>query len=183
MLLEIKGTLPCYSDALRVIPRESNYGASKLVLLSMFGNRNAVRAAWAKLSKAASRSGYRESIDVSGTPVAKSNDDSYSTVFAPIGRGRLHCLIWHQQLGHNAPDTGVVYQAGPDASTRYFDKLAKRCPVPLRAGWAPALWTLGQEHNAIKLLEGHGREVWSIDTTRETWEPILRDALIAKELL
>lgn len=181
MLLEIKGSLPCYSDALRVIPREHDYGSAKIVLLSMFGNRNAVRAAWARLSKAASRSGYRESIDVGGASVAKSNDN-YSTVFAPIGRGRLHCLIWHQQLGHNAPDTGVVYQAGPDASTRYFDKLAKRCPVPVRASWAPALWTIGRDKGAIKLLEGHGREVWSIDTSRETWEPILRDAILAGEL-
>lgn len=174
MLLEVKGDLPCYCDTLRTT---GDGYSRKIVLLSLFGPRNAVRAAWAKLSKSASRSGYRESIDVGGQHVAKSND-SYSSVAAPLERGILHQIIFHHLLGHNAPDAGFLYQTGPDADQRYFDRLARLCPVPLRSSWREPLWALGREHGAIALLEGHGREVWQVATTGEVWQPIIRDAVV-----
>jgi hypothetical protein len=180
ILLEVKGDLPCHCDTLRVRGDERHY-RSELLLLSMFGPRNAVRAAWAKLSKGASRGGHRESIDVGGTSVAKS-DAAYFTGFAPLGRGLLHCLIYHHELSHNAPNLGRVLQVGPDAGRRYFDRLARWCPVPMRSEWRAPLWDLGRAKGAIVEMRGHGREVWHVDTTRETWEPIIRDALVTGEL-
>ncbi len=179
ILLEVRGDLPCHTDTLRV--RKVSNWRSELVLLSMFGPRNAVRAAWAKLSSAARR-GVAESIDVGGTNIAKADNASYTTVTAPIGRGLLHCVIFHQQLSHNAPDIGFVFQTGPEAERRYFDRLSRWCPVPMRAAWRQPLWDLGRAHGAIVEINGHGREVWQVATTREAWEPIVSAALIAGEL-
>lgn len=177
MLLEVEGDLTCYSDSLRV--RGDGWRA-ELVLLSIFGPRNAVRAAWAKLS-ASTRRG-QGSIQIGGKHVAKAEGASYTTQSAPLERGLVHCVIFHQQLGHNAPDRGFIFQTGPDAERRYFDRLARWCPVPFRGAWRESLWAIGRERGAIAEVAGHGREVWRIDTTREIWEPIVKDALIAGEL-
>lgn len=178
ILLEIKGDLPCHCDTLRV---RGEGWRSELLLLSMFGPRNAVRAAWATLSKGASRSGHRETIDVGGTNVSKS-DAAYFTNTAPIGRGLLHCIIYHQQLSHNAPNLGHILQTGPEAERRYFDRLARWCPVPMRGAWREKLWDLGRERGAIVEMRGHGRELWQISTARDVWEPIVREAIVAGEL-
>lgn len=178
MLLEIKGNLTCYSDTLRV---RSDGWRAELVLLSMFGPRNAVRSAWATLSKAAGRK-HRESIDVGGTHVAKGEGVAYTMVHAPLERGLLHCVIFHPMLSHNAPDLGFIYQVGPNPELRYFDRLARWCPVPMRAAWRAPLWNIGRERGAIVELNGHGRGVWHVSTTRDVWEPVVRDALVSGEL-
>ncbi len=179
MLLEIEGNLPCFSDTLRA---QSGSWRSELVLLSMFGPRNAVRAAWASLSKASGRKGRRESITVGSTNVALREGVTYSAVNAPLERGLLHCVIFHPMLSHNAPDIGFIYQVGPNASRRYFDRLARWCPVPLRTSWRESLWDIGREHGAIVEMPGHGRDVWNVSTKRDVWEPIVRDALVSGEL-
>jgi hypothetical protein len=179
MLIEIEGDLPCHSDTLRV---RSGGWRTELVLLSLFGPRNAVRAAWATLSKSSGRRGRTGSICVGGRNVGLADGVAYSTVSAPLERGLLHSVIFHPMLSHNAPDVGFIYQVGPDASRRYFDRLARWCPVPFRATWRSALWDLGRKHGSIVQVEGHGRETWHVSTKRDVWEPIVRDALVAKEL-
>lgn len=179
MLLEVEGNLPCHSDTLR---SKDESWRSELVLLSIFGPRNAVRAAWATLSKVSGRRGRCGSISVGGKDVGMREGVSYSTVHAPLERGLLHTVIFHPMLGHNAPDTGFIYQTGPDANRRYFNRLARWCPVPLRSTWAEPLWDLGREHGTVVEVSGHGREVWHVSTTRDTWEPIVRDALISGKL-
>lgn len=178
LLLQVRGDLPCHCDTLRTTTGHR----SELVLISMFGSRNAVRAAWARFSKAPSRSGYREPVKVGEQSVTKANGIHYGVVSTPLERGILHTVIFHPLLGHNAPDTGTIYQVGPDADRRYFTRLARWCPVPFREAWREPLWRLGRKHGAIVELGGHGLEVWAVSTKRETWEPIVRDALIAKEL-
>lgn len=178
MLLEIKGDLVCHSDTLRTT--SVNGYRSDIVLFSMFGPRNAVRAAWAKLS-AASRRG-NDYITVGGSTVSKAAGATYTTVNAHLGQGMMHCVMFHQQLGHNAPDRGFIYQEGADASRRYFGRLSRWCAVPFRASWCEPLWNLGRAHNAIVEVAGHGREVWSVSTKRETWEPIVQAALVAGDL-
>lgn len=179
MLIEISGNLPCYSDTLRAT---GDGWRSDLVMLSMFGPRNAVRAAWANLSKSSGRRGRCGSITVGGRNVGMSEGISYLTVSAPLDRGLLHSVIFHPMLGHNAPDIGFIYQTGPDADRRYFARLARWCPVPLRITWCSLLWDLGRKHGSIVAMEGHGREVWRVSTSRDAWEPIVRDALVAGEL-
>ena len=179
MLLEIEGSLPCFSDTLRV---QSENWQSTLILLSMFGPRNAVRAAWATLSKTSGRRGYRESIVIGNMRVAMGKDITYSSVNAPLERGLLHCVIFHPMLSHNAPDAGFIYQVGPDAPTQYFDRLSRWCPVPLRTSWREPLWGIGRKQGAIVEVPGHGRDLWNISTKRDVWEPIVRDALISGEL-
>lgn len=173
MLTEIEGDLPCHCDTLRVS------GRSDLVMLSMFGPRNAVRAAWANLSKSSGRRGRCGSITVGGRNVSMSEGVGYLAVNAPLDRGLLHMVIFHPMFSHNAPDIGSFYQTGPDASRRYLVRLARWCPVPLRDPWGPSLWELGREHGAIVQMEGHGREAWQVSTARDTWEPIVRNAIIA----
>jgi len=178
MLVEIQGSLSCYSDALRV---DGHGYHSALVLLSLFGPRNAVRAAWATLVKSSGRK-RTGSIAVGDTRAGLKEGVGYSTVSAPLERGLHHIVIFHPMLSHNAPDLGYVYQVGPDASRRYFDRLARWCPVPLRTSWCGRLWNLGRQAGAITELAGHGRDVWRVATTREVWEPIVRDAVVSGEL-
>jgi hypothetical protein len=180
MLLEIEGDLPCHSDTLRT---HGDTWRSDLVLLSMFGPRNAVRAAWANLSKVSGRRGRHGSISVGGKTVGMRENVAYSAVHAPLERGLLHCVIFHPMLGHNAPDTGSFYQVGPNADRRYFTRLARWCPVPFRSSWQAPLWDIGRENGTIVEVNGHGREVWHVSTKRESWEPLVRDALISGELL
>lgn len=182
MFLEVKGDLPCYCDTLRVHTGGDRYSRSELVLLSLFGPRNAVRAAWAKLCSSSSRRSGNPSIEIGDRHVSRSENATYTTVTAPLERGLLHTVIFHQQLGHNAPNLGHVYQTGPAAARRYFDRLALWCPVPMRAAWREPLWTLGRAAGAIVEVVGHGREVWRVATTREAWEPIVRDGLVSGEL-
>jgi hypothetical protein len=179
MLIEIEGALPCYSDTLRVC---GEGWRSELVMLSMFGPRNAVRAAWASLSKSSGRRGRCGSITVGGRNVGMGEGVGYLTVNAPLDRGLLHTVIFHPMFSHNAPDAGSFYQTGPDAGRRYFTRLARWCPVPLRAAWRSSLWDLGRTHGAITQAAGHGREAWKVSTVTDTWEPIVREALLAGEL-
>lgn len=174
MLVEIGGALPCYSDTLRVHGEEYR---SELVMLSLFGPRNAVRAAWANLSKSSGRRGRCGSITVGGRTVGMGEGIGYLTVSAPLERGLLHMVIFHPMFSHNAPDVGSFYQTGPDAGRRYFTRLARWCPVPLRTAWRSSLWDLGRKHGAIVQAEGHGREAWKVSTLTDTWEPIVRGAL------
>lgn len=178
-LLLVEGDLPCYSDTLRM---HGDGWRSELVLLSLFGPRNAVRAAWATLASSYGRKGYRKSIGVGNTHVALHENVAYSTVQAPLERGLLHTVIFHPMLGHNAPDLGYFFQVGPDADQRYFDRLARWCPVPLRTSWRAPLWDLGCARGAITELKGHGKDVWYVSTARDTWEPVVRDALLAGDL-
>jgi hypothetical protein len=179
MLLEIDGDLPCYSDTLRVT---SEGWRSELVLLSMSGPRNAVRAAWATLAKTNGRKKYRESISVGNTHVVMGQGVGYSVAHAPLERGLLHSVIFHPMLGHNAPDVGFFYQVGPSAERRYFARLARWCPIPLRTTWSDSLWDIGRRCGAIVEVTGHGLSVWHVATTQAVWEPIVRDALVAGEL-
>jgi hypothetical protein len=150
----------------------------------MFGPRNAVRAAWATLSKVGSgRRRHRESIEIGGTRVSLKEETTYATVNAPLDRGLLHCVIFHPMLSHNAPDVGFFYQVDPDASRRYFDRLSRWCPVPLRASWRETLWALGENQGAIVEITGHGRKVWNVATTRDVWEPIVQNGILTGELV
>ncbi len=179
MLLEIEGSLSCHCDTLRMLGE--GYRA-ECVLLSMFGHRNAVRAAWATLLKSSGRRGRQGSIVVGGTRVGLSESIAYATQSAPLERGLLHAIFFHPMLSHNAPDLGYIYQVGPGASERYFARLARWCPVPLRATWRSSLWELGRRHGAITEVSGHGRDVWHVATTREAWEPIVSAALLTREI-
>lgn len=178
-ILRIEGDLACYSDALRT---HGDGWRSELVLLSMFGPRNAVRAAWATLSSSYGRKGYRKSIKVGTSNVSLHESVTYSTVQVPLERGLLHCVIFHPMLGHNAPDLGYFFQVGPGADQRYFDRLARWCQVPLRATWRVPLWSIGCERGAIVELKGHGRDVWHVSTSADIWGPIVRDALLTGDL-
>lgn len=178
-LLEIGGDLPCYSDTLRT---DGTGWRSGVVLLSMFGPLNAVRAAWANLHRVSGKRGRCGYISVGGRNVGLQENIAYSSATAPLDRGLAHILIFHPMLGHNAPDLGFIYQVGPDASERYFDRMARRCPVPLRKSWRASLWGLGRAHGAIVPIDGHGFDVWNVATTRDVWEPIVAAGIKSKEL-
>lgn len=171
-LQPIGDELRCYADTLRYEE------PGRIVLLSMFGPRNAVRASWAKLVQHTRRT-YMPGIHVGGVYVSKEANTSYFSAHAQIGRGLLHTLLFHPHLSVNAPDTGCFYTL--DAAG-YFARLAPRCPVPFRAGWADALWRLGLAAGAVRALPGHGREVWRVATTSDSWAPIVTAALAAGEL-
>lgn len=174
-ILVVDGALPCYCDTLRAFGG-SYYGGSTLVLLSLFGPHNAVRAAWADLFKATRRK-YVNGIRIGGQEVKRDNDLAYVSSSASLGRGLLHLVVFDPRLGHLAPAEEFFLQAGPNADELYFDRLSRWCPIPFRASWRARLWELGRAAGAITLLPGHGREVWRVTTTREVWEPIVTTAI------
>lgn len=175
-LLEVAGDLACYCDTVRGTTRYYDEHSLEILLLSLIGPTNAVRAAWAKLV-AAARSKTAPSIRIGGYSAARNVDTTYHSATAPLGRGLLHLIMYHPSLSALAPATESFYVVGPDAEVSYFDRLSRWCPIPFRSAWRDVLWERGRAANVITLQPGHGREVWSVATTRESWEPIVVDAL------
>lgn len=179
MLLDVKVEgMSAYADVLRFEPGHYGNGGS-IVLLSMFGPRNAVRAAWARLSESTRKGRHSTSIAVGEFHVSK-GEASYTTISSPLpGRGLTHTVIVHQQLQRNAPDIGFFYQVGPDADRRYYDRLARYCAVPLRRDWSAALWSLGITAGTVSPVVGHGLEVFRISTDADAWAALVKNAIVS----
>lgn len=181
LVLEVEGDLTCYSDTLRT---DGRYGAD-IVLLSLFGARNAVRAAWAKLAKD-SRKKYTEGIKVGERHVRRGEETGYMTTSAPLGRGLVHIVTFDLMLGRGAPDRGFYFHAAPSTSSNapgtWYERLFRCCEIPLRVEWAPVLWDLGLAAGAIVELKGHGRCVWKVETGTKAWAPIVKEGILSRQL-
>ena len=162
------GRLKCFVDTCRI-----DHG---LRLLSLVGQRNAVRAAWASLATRVS------TLNVGGANVMMSKDENYLTSSASIGYGLLHMVIATERLSplKTPPAAGEFYlRDGPTRERDFFLRLDSMCPVPFRASWAPALWTAGLEGERprIRLCSGFGIACWFVSTEQESWHAIVKDLL------
>ena len=170
--VEAKG-MQCWSDTCRT----SGHGVA--VLLSMFGNRNAVRAAWATFFN---RSRW-PTIRIGEDHVSRMEDAPYSTVQAPLGKGLLHLIVVHgAATRQQSAFDDFFFQVGPRSEERFLDRFARRCPVPVRPSWQGEIWRLGLEKDLIWPLVGHGLPVYHVRTGVDAWGPVIKEAVVSGRL-
>jgi hypothetical protein len=164
--------MTCWADSSRQL---SGGWSGGLVFLSMFGDRNAVRAAWATLSNR-----KRDSVQVGDAYLKKMDEASYSTISAPLGKGSVHLMILHSDMTRMSSSfVTSFYQVGPNAEERFYERFTRLCMVPMRPSWRDEIWKMGTEANLFSLLPGFGLPVYSINTDDEKWAPLVKDALLA----
>lgn len=169
--------MTCWADSYRKV------GYSGLVLLSVFGNRNAVKAVWATLVGSSGKRNRHESVLVGEHYVRRMDDAVYSTIQAPLGEGQIHMVLLHASATQQSSIfESSFYQMGPSAETRYFARLSQLCPVPLRRKWRDDIWAIGLEGELIVPLEGFGMTIHQIDTTGEKWAPLVQKAIVEGKL-
>lgn len=169
--VEAKG-MTCWSDTCRYV------GHRDVVLISLFGPRNAVRAAWATFFN---RKRW-PSVEVGDDHARRVEDAAYSTIQTPMGKD-LHTIIVHAAATRqHSSFADAFFQVGPRAEERFFDRLARRCPVPMRPSWRDEIWRLGIEKDAIWPLAGFGLPVHHVRTEGEIWAPIVKEALVSGRL-
>lgn len=157
-------------------------GYGGLVFLSLFGNRNAVRATWAAL--VGERKRRRESyVKIGETHMRLIDDTLYTTVKAPLDTGHLHMILMHSSATRQASAfESFFYQLGPDPRSQFFSRFSQRCPIPLRPEWRDEIWTIGREANLITPIDGHGLTLHRVDTTKDAWAPLVKTAILAGRL-
>lgn len=170
--VEAKG-MTCWSDSLRTV------GYGDVVVLSMFGDRNAVRAAWATIFN---RKRW-PCVRVGESSVSRREGEAYSTIQQSLGRGLLHVVIVALKATRmGSTFESSFYQLGPQADDLFFSRLTQRCRVPMRPSWQPEIWKIGVESSAIRLLPGYGLPCYEVDTSTDTWGPLIKDALCSGRL-
>lgn len=141
----------------------------------MFGTRNAVRAAWASLFKAKSWTGVR----VGEEHLTRSEGVSYVSVHSPTDRNTLHTIVIHPHATRQGGSFRKSFlQLGPNAENRFFVRLTRECPVPMRTQWRDEIWRMGIEKRLIVLLNGFGLPLYEVKTEGDLWAEIVRDALV-----
>lgn len=168
-----EGKWRAWCDTVRATAR------GEIVVLSMFGPHNAVRAIWARMV------GSRLPVVV-GAADGMSDDDTYKLADdgagyfraqAPLDHQRLHTVLLHASTTHHAsPFSTQFAQVGPRPEVAYFARLSRFCPVPLRDSWRESLWVLGQREGLIVELQGHGMPGYAVDAT-DAWAGVVRGGI------
>ena len=165
--------LVCYADGLR-----TTSGRARLVFLSLFGARNAVRAFWASIV-GDSRRKYRY-VDLGhNVSCSLDNEVKYVTLQSPLaGHARLHLVMLHPDATTQAsPFAPGFMLVGTDPARRFWPRFTRMCPVPMRPAWREDVWKLGLAHGAIKPLDGFGVPGYDVATDADTWTPLVQGAL------
>lgn len=172
------GGLQCWADGVRFL--NTAYWSQEIGVLSMFGARNAVRAAWARLSTKARHSSY---LEIGGKHACLVEGEKYVTLQAQMTRQMLHLVILHPAATHQYnPFAQNFLQIGPEPSVRYFPRLNRMCPIPFRQTWREWLWENGLENSLIKPLPGFGIPGYLIDAT-EAWAPLIKQGIESGKLV
>ena len=167
--------LQCWADSARY--SNAAYWSHEVAVLSMFGPRNAVRAAWARLSDK-----KRSSVQIGQEHAALQQGEKYITIQTVMQRQMLHLVILHPAATHQySPFARTFVQVGAEPEVGYFARLNRMCPIPFRPAWRERLWDLGREHKLIQPLPGFGLPGYSIDAT-EAWAPIVKQGIMSGEL-
>lgn len=171
--------LECWADSLRVGPRTSTYwGTEPLVLLSMFGPRNSVRAAWASLLQAKK---YRH-LSVGDFNVKLMDDVHYASIQTPMPDRMLHTIILHPLATHQlSPFANGFLQIGSSPEEGYFQRLNRLCPIPLRAEWREELWKAGLQKGLIAPLPGVGIPGYKVSVSKD-WADVVKAGILAGDL-
>lgn len=176
--------LSCWSDSARFLDGSWD---RDVVMLSLFGNRNAVRAAWARLSGSKYGSVSVGSFHAS---LGNRNGDSgirYTTVLTPTGKATVHLVIIHQaatsQVSAFAKE---FYEISPHPEETFFVRLNRMCPVPFRKTWREQIWRLGRDKGLITPLPGFGMPGYTVSTVGHpadeddeslNWSKVIQEAV------
>lgn len=167
--------MTCWADSLRT----EGYGS--LVFLSLFGNRNAVKAVWASLVGAKKRN--QSSVRVGDQHVRRADDATYATIQAPLGEGLLHLVLLHTSATQQASMfEESFFQIGPNASEHFFSRMTQLCSVPLKPEWRAQVWDIGLRAKLILPLEGFGVTVHRVHTNTKSWAPVIQQAVLDGEI-
>lgn len=170
VLLKVKVEgLECWSDSHRYDDR------GEIVLLSVFGPRNAVRAAWARLM----RDRKNGSVEVDDRQFHRGDAD-YTSMSSTLPRGVFHWALVHHDATHRvSPFAGGFYLVSPTPAQDFFPRLNRLCAMPFRPAWASELWSAGQqgEDAPIRPLPGHGVPGFYVSADVETWHRVVRDLI------
>jgi hypothetical protein len=167
--------MTCWADSLR----KEGYGS--LVFLSIFGNRNAVKAVWASLVGAKKR--HHDNVCVGEHFVRRADDATYATIQAPLGEGLLHLVLLHTSATQQASMfEESFFQLGPNAPEHFFPRMTQLCSVPLKSEWREQVWTIGLRAKLIVPLEGFGLTVHRVHTNTKSWAPVIQQAILDGEI-
>lgn len=159
----------CWADGARFIPDRWNHD---LAVLSVFGPRNAVRAAWARLAQR--RHG---SLTIGQSRACLVEGEKYVTIQTPMTRQMLHLIVIHPAATHQyTPFAKSFLLVGPEPEVRFFGRLNRMCPIPFRPAWREALWAMGREHGLIQPMPGFGLPGYKVDVT-EAWAPLIKSGI------
>lgn len=168
------GKHTCWAESAR-------YAGSQIVLLSLFGTSNVVRAVGAHLSK------KNEYASIPGwSQWLRLGDQSYARCHQTLGNDLHHMVIIDRRatLTGSAwdPTLYMVAKSPGEAKANWLQRFAPRCPVPLRPEWAPTLWDKGVESGAIRELDGFGMLCYTLFTDEQRWLGLVGDAIRQGEI-
>lgn len=131
MLKVSHGGIEAWADAARHHPGGWGNGGD-LVLLSMFGPRNAVRSLWATLVGGGKTAGVMIGKDY----FSASTGVRYASVQTPMPRRMTHLILVDPACTHQVSSfAGQFIQLGASAHEDFFSRLNRLCPVPFRRSW------------------------------------------------
>jgi hypothetical protein len=179
MLKVTVGGLTCWCDTFRYTGTSTAW-EKPLVMLSLFGARNAVRAAWARC---AGRKRNGDLLHIGEDRVTLADDGKYITLQQPIGHQQLHLIMIHPLATHQCSvfATGFA-QVGHDADVGYFSRLNRMCPVPFRPSWREPLWQMGLEAGLISSLPGFGVPAFKVAVAGDAWKAVVKQGITSGAL-
>lgn len=160
----------CWSDGYR------SAGYRGLVYLSLFGNRNAVRAIWARMLTDRGMGPQMGPDDyVSGCQKGV----KYVSLQTMLSHQIQHLVIVHPEATQQlSPFAKSFYVASETPETDFFGRLNRLCSVPFRPEWAPILFERGlaaEPYALIYPLKGFGIPAYQVDASPDGW----RDLVVA----
>ena len=165
--------LHCWADSVRLL--SANYWHQEVALLSLFGPRNAVRAAWARLSGKVKHASLTLGDELH---LKLAETEKYVTIQTPMSRQMLHVVLIHPAATHQYSAFAPQFlQIGPEPEVGYFSRLNRMCPIPFRPAWREPLWRIGLENKLITPLPGFGIPGYMVQTT-DVWAPFVKQHIL-----
>lgn len=166
----------CWCDSYRAA--SLHYGG-KVVLASLFGNTNEVRAIWAALIRGQQRGQYVQVKRGSDPHTYLSLDEksSYIQLRRPLDRQHIHIVLLHPEATTQlSAFEGYFHLLGAHPEQTFFNRLCRLCPVPMRASWRETIWALGVHYELIKEIPGYGVPAHTIYTDGR-WVEVIQNAV------
>lgn len=162
------GSLSCWADAYR--------GGADITLLSLFGTTNIVRSMVSKLS-----GGDHVSVSGHTSFVRLNKHRSYAKLYTSLPGDIAHAVVVDRVATSTASswDTSLVQTASSEdeAKKLWIKRFSRRCRVPVKLDWGPALWDAGIAAKLVTPLRGFGVGCWEITLTNDGWHTLISQSV------
>ena len=164
------GGLVCFADSLRKAPHQG------CVFLSLFGPRNSVKGAWARLV------GRRRSAIYIGDDYLSLEDGArYVTLNKTLKGDNLHLVLIHPNATNQVSvHSSGFFHLGPRDG--WFEKFNRMTAIPLKEEWESFLWRKGLAADLIKPCAGFGLPAVTVSVADHLWGPLVTQGVCAGEL-